>query len=168
MSIILSDISKNFGSFAALHNINLEVPEGELVALLGPSGCGKTTLLRIIAGLEHTDQGSVIINGENKTSQNVSQRGIGFVFQHYALFRHMTVFENVAFGLRVKPRQGSSSCHAPIQDTCSSRVQLERESLMHPNPQTNQIRRIRHMRPPSGSLRLCGDAPLHPEFSRQY
>jgi sulfate transport system ATP-binding protein len=104
MSIILSDISKNFGSFAALHNINLEVPEGELVALLGPSGCGKTTLLRIIAGLEHTDQGSVIINGENKTSQNVSQRGIGFVFQHYALFRHMTVFENVAFGLRVKPR----------------------------------------------------------------
>ena len=74
------------------------------MALLGPSGCGKTTLLRIIAGLEHTDQGSVIINGENKTSQNVSQRGIGFVFQHYALFRHMTVFENVAFGLRVKPR----------------------------------------------------------------
>ena len=104
MSILLSDISKNFGSFAALHNINLEVPEGELVALLGPSGCGKTTLLRIIAGLEHTDKGSVIINGENKTSQNVSQRGIGFVFQHYALFRHMTVFENVAFGLRVKPR----------------------------------------------------------------
>ena len=104
MSIILSDISKNFGSFAALHNINLEVPEGELVALLGPSGCGKTTLLRIIAGLEQTDKGKVIINGDDKTSQNVSQRGIGFVFQHYALFRHMTVFENVAFGLRVKPR----------------------------------------------------------------
>jgi len=109
MSILLSDISKNFGSFAALHNINLEVPEGELVALLGPSGCGKTTLLRIIAGLEHTDKGSVIINGENKTSQNVSQRGIGFVFQHYALFRHMTVFENVAFGLRVKPRHSRPS-----------------------------------------------------------
>ncbi|MDD5265806.1 MAG: sulfate ABC transporter ATP-binding protein [Methylococcales bacterium] len=105
MSILLSDISKNFGAFAALNHINLEVPEGELVALLGPSGCGKTTLLRIIAGLEHADKGRVIINGEDKTDQNVSERGIGFVFQHYALFRHMTVFENVAFGLRVKPRR---------------------------------------------------------------
>jgi sulfate transport system ATP-binding protein len=105
MSILLSDISKNFGAFAALNHINLEVPEGELVALLGPSGCGKTTLLRIIAGLEYTDKGRVFINGEDKTEQNVSQRGIGFVFQHYALFRHMTVFENVAFGLRVKPRR---------------------------------------------------------------
>ena len=105
MSILLSDISKNFGTFAALNHINLEVPEGELVALLGPSGCGKTTLLRIIAGLEHTDKGRVLINGQDKTDQTVSQRGIGFVFQHYALFRHMTVFENVAFGLRVKPRR---------------------------------------------------------------
>jgi sulfate transport system ATP-binding protein len=105
MSILLTDISKNFGQFAALNQINLEVPEGELVALLGPSGCGKTTLLRIIAGLEHTDKGRVLINGEDKTDQTVSQRGIGFVFQHYALFRHMTVFENVAFGLRVKPRK---------------------------------------------------------------
>ena len=104
MSISLFDISKNFGAFSALNHINLEVPEGELVALLGPSGCGKTTLLRIIAGLERTDKGKVVINGQDKTDQNVSQRGIGFVFQHYALFRHMTVFENVAFGLRVKPR----------------------------------------------------------------
>ena len=104
MSISLFDISKNFGAFLALNHINLEVPEGELVALLGPSGCGKTTLLRIIAGLEHTDKGRVVINGQDKTDQNVSHRGIGFVFQHYALFRHMTVFENVAFGLRVKPR----------------------------------------------------------------
>ena len=109
MSIFLTDISKNFGAFAALDRINLEVPEGELVALLGPSGCGKTTLLRIIAGLEHADQGRVLINGEDKTDQNVSQRGIGFVFQHYALFRHMTVFENVAFGLRVKPRRDRPS-----------------------------------------------------------
>ena len=93
MSISLFDISKNFGAFPALNHINLEVPEGELVALLGPSGCGKTTLLRIIAGLEHTDKGKVIINGQDKTDQNVSQRGIGFVFQHYALFRHMTVFK---------------------------------------------------------------------------
>ena len=109
MSILLSDISKNFGAFAALNHINLEVPEGELVALLGPSGCGKTTLLRIIAGLEHTDKGRVLINGDDKTDQNVSQRGIGFVFQHYALFRHMTVFENVAFGLRVKPKRDRPS-----------------------------------------------------------
>ncbi len=105
MSILLSNISKNFGSFSALDHINLEIPEGELVALLGPSGCGKTTLLRIIAGLEKADQGRVLLSGEDKTHQDVSQRGIGFVFQHYALFRHMTVFENVAFGLRVKPRR---------------------------------------------------------------
>ncbi|MGZ4970404.1 MAG: ATP-binding cassette domain-containing protein, partial [Methylobacter sp.] len=98
MSIVLSDISKNFGTFAALDHINLEIPEGELVALLGPSGCGKTTLLRIIAGLENADQGRVLISGQDRTDSDVSQRGIGFVFQHYALFRHMTVFENVAFG----------------------------------------------------------------------
>ncbi|MFA6163598.1 MAG: sulfate ABC transporter ATP-binding protein [Methylobacter sp.] len=105
MSILLSDISKKFGTFAALDHINLEIPEGELVALLGPSGCGKTTLLRIIAGLERADEGRVLLSGQDKTDQDVSQRGIGFVFQHYALFRHMTVFENVAFGLRVKPRR---------------------------------------------------------------
>ncbi len=105
MSILLSDISKKFGTFTALDHINLEIPEGELVALLGPSGCGKTTLLRIIAGLESTDQGRVLISGQDKTDHDVSERGIGFVFQHYALFRHMTVFENVAFGLRVKPRR---------------------------------------------------------------
>jgi len=104
MSIILSDINKNFGKFAALHHVNLEIPEGELVALLGPSGCGKTTLLRIIAGLETPDQGRVVVNGEDMTDRHVSRRGIGFVFQHYALFRHMTVFDNIAFGLRVKPR----------------------------------------------------------------
>jgi sulfate transport system ATP-binding protein len=105
MSILLSNISKNFGTFAALDNINLEIPEGELVALLGPSGCGKTTLLRIIAGLESADQGRVLLSGQDRTDHDVSERGIGFVFQHYALFRHMTVFENVAFGLRVKPRR---------------------------------------------------------------
>jgi sulfate transport system ATP-binding protein len=105
MSILLSNISKKFGAFTALDNINLEIPEGELVALLGPSGCGKTTLLRIIAGLERADQGRVLISGQDRTEHEVSQRGIGFVFQHYALFRHMTVFENVAFGLRVKPRR---------------------------------------------------------------
>lgn len=105
MSIILSNITKNFGKFAALNHIDLEIPEGELVALLGPSGCGKTTLLRIIAGLEQPDSGRVVLNGEDKTEQHVSHRGIGFVFQHYALFRHMTVFDNIAFGLRVKAKK---------------------------------------------------------------
>ena len=104
MSILLSDISKKFGSFSALDHINLEIPEGELVALLGPSGCGKTTLLRIIAGLERPDEGRVLLQGEDKTNEHVRHRGIGFVFQHYALFRHMTVYDNVAFGLRVKPK----------------------------------------------------------------
>ena len=105
MSIVLSNISKNFGEFSALYDIDLEIPEGELVALLGPSGCGKTTLLRIIAGLEQTDKGQILLNGEDKTNFHVSQRGIGFVFQHYALFRHMTVFDNVAFGMRVKDKK---------------------------------------------------------------
>ncbi|MFI3191143.1 MAG: ATP-binding cassette domain-containing protein, partial [Methylococcales bacterium] len=93
MSIILNNISKKFGNFSALNNINLEIPEGELVALLGPSGCGKTTLLRIIAGLERPDSGQVLLKGEDKTHKDIRERGIGFVFQHYALFRHMTVFE---------------------------------------------------------------------------
>ncbi len=105
MSIVLSNISKNFGQFSALHDIELVIPEGELVALLGPSGCGKTTLLRIIAGLEQADKGRILLNGDDKTDLHVSQRGIGFVFQHYALFRHMTVFDNVAFGMRVKDKK---------------------------------------------------------------
>ncbi len=109
MSITLNNISKQFGSFKALDNINLEIPEGELVALLGPSGCGKTTLLRIIAGLEQADQGEVYLKGDNVTEQPVKNRHIGFVFQHYALFRHMTVFDNIAFGLRVKSHKDRPS-----------------------------------------------------------
>ncbi|PPC89402.1 MAG: sulfate ABC transporter ATP-binding protein [Methylobacter sp.] len=105
MSISIAQLNKRFGAFNALNNINLDIPEGELAALLGPSGCGKTTLLRIIAGLEWPDSGRVIINGEDKTQAHASHRGIGFVFQHYALFRHMTVFDNIAFGLRIKPRR---------------------------------------------------------------
>lgn len=105
MSIQLANISKRFGAFTALDDINLDIPEGELVALLGPSGCGKTTLLRIIAGLEQADRGEVFLQGNNVTGQSVKNRQIGFVFQHYALFRHMTVFDNIAFGLRVKPRK---------------------------------------------------------------
>ena len=104
MSIEIRNINKQFGDFHALRNINLDIASGELVALLGPSGCGKTTLLRIIAGLETADTGNILFSGEDTTEVDVRERQVGFVFQHYALFRHMTVFENVAFGLRVKPR----------------------------------------------------------------
>ncbi|MDX1915139.1 MAG: sulfate ABC transporter ATP-binding protein [Methylophilus sp.] len=104
MSIEIKNIKRNFGSFSALNDVSLNVPTGELVALLGPSGCGKTTLLRIIAGLETPDSGSIHFYGEDATERNVRDRQVGFVFQHYALFRHMTVFENVAFGLRVRPK----------------------------------------------------------------
>ena len=97
MSIEARKISKHFGSFAALDQVSLNVESGELVALLGPSGCGKTTLLRIIAGLESPDAGSILFSGEDATGLHVRERQVGFVFQHYALFRHMTVFENVAF-----------------------------------------------------------------------
>ena len=104
MSIEIRHITKRFGSFVALDDVSRTIPSGELVALLGPSGCGKTTLLRIIAGLETADSGQVLFSGEEATHVHARERGVGFVFQHYALFRHMTVFENIAFGLRVKPR----------------------------------------------------------------
>lgn len=104
MSIEIRNVRKNFGSFSALNDVSLDIPSGELVALLGPSGCGKTTLLRIIAGLETPDSGNIYFHGADATDRQVQEREVGFVFQHYALFRHMTVFENVAFGLRVRPK----------------------------------------------------------------
>src|SRR5438132_4710425 len=109
MSIEVQNITKTFGTFTALRDVSFQAPTGELVALLGPSGSGKTTLLRIIAGLEAADQGAVLFHGEDATDRSVRDRQIGFVFQHYALFRHMTVFENVAFGLRVRPREARPS-----------------------------------------------------------
>src|SRR5207248_1534883 len=102
MSITVKQVSKSFGSFRALEHVSVEVAGGSLVALLGPSGSGKTTLLRIIAGLEVADSGTVLYEDEDVTDAAVKDRNVGFVFQHYALFRHMTVFENVAFGLRVR------------------------------------------------------------------
>jgi sulfate transport system ATP-binding protein len=108
MKIEVKNLTKYFGNFVALKNINLDIVDGELLALLGPSGSGKTTLLRMIAGLESIDsqdEGEILFNHENVINKQIGDRGIGFVFQHYALFRHMTVFENIAFGLRVKPKK---------------------------------------------------------------
>ena len=105
MSIEIQNVNKRFGDFVAVDNVNLLLPDGELTALLGPSGSGKTTLLRIIAGLEQPDSGRIRFHGEDTTDIHVSQRGVGFVFQHYALFKHMSVFDNVAYGLSVKPRR---------------------------------------------------------------
>jgi sulfate transport system ATP-binding protein len=104
MTIEVRNIIKKFGTFTALDNVDLRVETGELVALLGPSGSGKTTLLRIIAGLDWPDSGTVSFDGEDALARGAGERHVGFVFQHYALFRHMSVFENVAFGLRVQPR----------------------------------------------------------------
>ncbi|MGQ0457220.1 MAG: sulfate/molybdate ABC transporter ATP-binding protein [Hyphomicrobium sp.] len=123
MSIEVRGLNKTFGQFKALDDVNLTFPDGELVALLGPSGCGKTTLLRVIAGLEHPDSGQVLLDGEDATDRDVRQRAVGFVFQHYALFRHMTVFENIAFGLRVRPRALRPS-EKQIRDKVTSLLEL--------------------------------------------
>jgi sulfate transport system ATP-binding protein len=118
MKISIIDVSKRFGNFAALDRVNLEVRSGELLALLGPSGSGKTTLLRIIAGLDWPDAGQVQFDGEDALARSAGERHVGFVFQHYALFRHMTVFENIAFGLRVRPRHDR-----PSEEDIRARVQ---------------------------------------------
>jgi len=102
MAIEVRNVSKRFGSFAALENVSVEVPDGALMALLGPSGSGKSTLLRVIAGLETPDSGGVWIGGQEQTAAPARNRGVGFVFQHYAPFKHMTVHDNVAFGLAVR------------------------------------------------------------------
>jgi sulfate transport system ATP-binding protein len=105
MTIRIERVNKFFGNFQALHDVNLEIPEGQLTALLGPSGSGKTTLLRIIAGLESNDQGRILFGDQDVSKLHVRDRNIGFVFQHYALFRNLTVAQNIAFGLESLPRR---------------------------------------------------------------
>ena len=135
MSIEVRHLTKTFGDFTALHDVSLTVPAGELVALLGPSGSGKTTLLRVIAGLEDPDQGVVLFDGQDATARNARDRRVGFVFQHYALFRHLTVFENVAFGLRVKPRRERPNATEIAQRVHEllALVQLERLAPRYPS-----------------------------------
>ncbi len=123
MSIEIKSVSRKFGTFDALKDVSLTIGDAELVALLGPSGSGKTTLLRIIAGLDFPDSGSILLNGEDATLRGAGERGVGFVFQHYALFRHMTVMENVAFGLRVQPRNVRKS-KADIRDRVMTLLKL--------------------------------------------
>ena len=135
MSITIQNINKHFGSFHALQNIRLEVPTGKLVSLLGPSGCGKTTLLRIIAGLENADGGQILFDGQDVTRQHVRERKVGFVFQHYALFRHMNVADNIAFGLTVLPHAQRPS-KARIREKVAgllNLVQLEHLAKSYPH-----------------------------------
>jgi len=135
MSIEVRNLSRRFGATVACDNLNLVIPAGELVALLGPSGCGKTTLLRIIAGLEAPDFGSVLFHGEDATNTDVRERKVGFVFQHYALFGHMSIFENVAFGLRVRPkdiRPGDAEIKAKVMQLLKL-VQLDGLAYRYPH-----------------------------------
>ena len=135
MSITLQHLNKHFGHFQALNNINLNVPTGKLTSLLGPSGCGKTTLLRIIAGLEHADSGTILFDGQDVTTKHVRERKVGFVFQHYALFRHMNVFDNIAFGLSVLPkaeRPGKAQIRAKVEALLSL-VQLSHLAKSYPH-----------------------------------
>ena len=135
MSITIQNLNKHFGNFQALGNINLNVPTGKLTSLLGPSGCGKTTLLRIIAGLENADNGKILFDGQDVTGKHVRERKVGFVFQHYALFRHMNVFDNIAFGLSVLPkseRPGKAEIRARVEELLQL-VQLSHLAESYPH-----------------------------------
>lgn len=133
MSIDIRDLNKRFGKTVVCDQLNLSIPSGELVALLGPSGSGKTSLLRIIAGLERPNSGSVHFHGEDATFADVRERNVGFVFQHYALFAHMSIFENVAFGLRVRPK-ATRPTDAEIRRKVTELLELVQLDLGDVNP----------------------------------
>ena len=135
MSIQVEHVTKRFGTFTVLNDVSLHAQAGELIALLGPSGCGKTTLLRILAGLERPDQGRILLHGTEVTDERITDRQVGFVFQHYALFRHMTVTENVSFGLRVLPqsRRPSPDKIQKKVDELLSLVQMRAMADRYPN-----------------------------------
>jgi sulfate transport system ATP-binding protein len=135
MSIHADRITRHFGTHVALDDVALHVATGELVALLGPSGSGKTTLLRIIAGLQQPDSGRILFHGADTTHVPVGERRVGFVFQHYALFRHLSVFENIAFGLRVRPRKCRPADHEIRErvEALLARVQLEGLGARYPH-----------------------------------
>ena len=126
MSIQIKNVSKAFGTFAALHDVSLEVPDGDLLALLGPSGSGKTTLLRIIGGLEVADAGTVLLHNEDITEKSARDRNVGFVFQQYALFKHMTVAENIGFSLKVRKTSAEE-----IRDRVSELLKLVHLDGLH-------------------------------------
>ena len=135
MSIQVDHVTKRFGTFTVLNDVSLHVQTGELIALLGPSGCGKTTLLRILAGLERPDEGKILLHGNEVTDRQITDRRVGFVFQHYALFRHMSVAENVSFGLRVLPkaqRPSPDQIQKKVHDLLSL-VQLQAMADRYPN-----------------------------------
>jgi sulfate/thiosulfate transport system ATP-binding protein len=135
VSIQVEHVTKRFGAFTVLNDVSLHVQTGELIALLGPSGCGKTTLLRILAGLERPDEGKILLHGNEVTDRQITDRRVGFVFQHYALFRHMTVSENVSFGLRVLPhaqRPSPDQIKKKVNDLLAL-VQMQAMADRYPN-----------------------------------
>ena len=152
MDIQIRGVQKHYGSFHALRGIDLDIASGELLALLGPSGSGKTTLLRAIAGLEPLDGGQVKFGNIDATALTVQQRQVGFVFQQYALFKHMTVFDNIAFGLTVRPRRLRPSAADINAKVCEllSLVQLEGLAQRYPS-QLSGGQRQRRARPCAGS-----------------